>query len=96
MIKVVRSDRSGEYDAPFDLSCSKHGIIHQTTAPYSPPSNGVAQLKTKTLKEMMNTMLIIFGLSPNMWEEALLSVKLLLNKMPHKKNSLTPYKFTER
>ena len=35
-IKVVRSDRGGEYDAPFDEFCKEHGIIHQTTSLYSP------------------------------------------------------------
>ena len=35
-IKVIRSDRGGEYEAPFGDFCSQHGIIHQTTAPYSP------------------------------------------------------------
>ena len=35
-IKVIRSDRGGEYEAPFGDFFSQHGIIHQTTAPYSP------------------------------------------------------------
>ena len=36
MIKVLRSDRGGEYVAPLAEFCAQHGIIHQTTAPYSP------------------------------------------------------------
>lgn len=35
-IKVLRSDRGGEYESPFSEFCTQHGIIHQTTAPYSP------------------------------------------------------------
>ena len=35
-IKMVRSDRGGEYDAPLNEFCAQHDIIHQTTAPYSP------------------------------------------------------------
>ncbi|GJS07095.1 pol polyprotein [Tanacetum coccineum] len=35
-IKVVRSDRRGEYVAPFAKLCAKHGIRHKFTAPYSP------------------------------------------------------------
>ena len=42
-IKVLRSDRSGEYDAPFGEFCAQHGIIHEVTTPYSPQSNGVAE-----------------------------------------------------
>ena len=33
-IKVIRSDRCGEYEPPFGDFCSQYGIIHQTTAPY--------------------------------------------------------------
>ena len=30
------------------------GIIHQTTAPYTPQQNGVAERKNQTLKDMIN------------------------------------------
>ena len=65
-IKVIRSDRGGEYEAPFSDFCSQHGIIHQTTAPYSPQQNGVAERKNRTLKEMMNALLLSFGLPQNL------------------------------
>ena len=65
-IKIVRSDRGGEYDAPFEEFCFEHGIIHQTTVPYSPQSNGVAERKNRTLKEMMNVILISLGLPQNL------------------------------
>ena len=35
-IKVLRSDRCGEYESPFVDVCAQHGIIHETTSPYSP------------------------------------------------------------
>jgi transposase InsO family protein len=36
-IKRVRSDRGGEYlSNEFSEYCAEHGIIHETTAPYSP------------------------------------------------------------
>ena len=44
-IKVIRSDRGGEYDAPFDRLCQEHGIIHQTSAPYTPQQNGIVECK---------------------------------------------------
>ena len=34
-IKVLRSDRGGEYESPFINVCAQHGIIHETTTPYS-------------------------------------------------------------
>ncbi|KAL0431973.1 UNVERIFIED_CONTAM: Retrovirus-related Pol polyprotein from transposon TNT 1-94 [Sesamum radiatum] len=90
-IKAVRSDRGGEYGAPFEEFCSKFGIIHQTTAPYSPQSNGIAERKNRTLKEMMNAMLINSGLPQNLWGEAILSANHILNKVPHKDKNETPY-----
>ena len=66
-IKMVRSDRGGEYDAPLNEFCAQHGIIHQTTAPYSPQQNKIAERKNRSLKEMMNAMLLSSGLPQNLW-----------------------------
>ena len=57
-IKMVRSDRGGEYDASLNEFCAQHGVIHQTITAYSPQQNGIAKRKNKTLKEMMNAMLL--------------------------------------
>ena len=61
-IKVLRSDRGADYESSFIDFCAQHGIIHETTTSYSLQSNGVAERKNHTLKEMMNTMLISSGL----------------------------------
>lgn len=61
-IKILRSDRGGDYKSnEFSDFCSTHGIIHQTAAPYTPMQNGVAERKNRILKEMMNSMLEQFG-----------------------------------
>ncbi|GJZ76306.1 pol polyprotein [Tanacetum coccineum] len=62
-IKVVQSDRGGEYVAPFAELCAKHGIRHEFTAPYSPQQNGIVERKNRTMKEMVNAMLISSGLN---------------------------------
>lgn len=91
-IKVVRSDRGGEYNEPFNAFCREKGIIHQTTAPYSPESNGVAERKNRTLKEMMNALLQESGLAQNMWGgEALLTTNYILNWIPHKVTGKSPH-----
>ena len=78
-MNVIRSDRGGEYEAPFSDFCSQNGIIHQTTAPYSPQQNGVVERKNKTLKEMMNALLLSSRLPQNLWGEAILSANYILN-----------------
>ncbi|GJY66131.1 pol polyprotein [Tanacetum coccineum] len=45
-IKVVRSDRGGEYVSPFVEICVKHGIRHEFTAPYSPQQNAKVVVPT--------------------------------------------------
>ena len=90
-IKAIRSDRGGEYDAPFNRFYQEHGIIHQTSTPYTPQQNGIVERKNRTLKKMMNAMLISLGLLQNLWGEALLSANYILNRLPHKKLDKTPY-----
>ena len=90
-IKTVRSDGGGEYDAPLNEFCAQHGIIHQTTAPYSPQQNGIAERKNRTLKELMNAMLLSSVLPQNLWREAILSANYVLNRIPHRKTNRTPY-----
>ena len=92
-IKILRSDRGGEYESnEFAEFCSTHGIIHQTTAPYTPMQNGVAERKNRTLKNMINSMLINSGAPHNLWGEALLAANTILNRIPHKKSDQSPYK----
>ncbi|KAL0555831.1 hypothetical protein IC582_004332 [Cucumis melo] len=91
-IKRLRSDRGGEYsDKTLKEFCESNGIIHEFTAPYSPQQNGIAERKNRTLKEMMNAMLLSFNLSDNMWGEAVLSACFVLNRIPHKRLDKTPY-----
>ncbi|GJY69644.1 zinc finger, CCHC-type containing protein [Tanacetum coccineum] len=51
-------------------------IIHETTAPYTPQKNGVAERKNRALKEMVNAMLSYSGLSEGFWGEAMAVVRL--------------------
>ena len=92
-VKRLRSDRGGEYDAStLNAFCEEHGIIHEVTPPYSPESNGVVERKKKrTLKEMMNAMLVSSGTTLNLWGEAILSACHIQNRIPYKKTSKTPY-----
>ena len=59
-IQLIRSAPSSEYVTSIGNYCEQQGIRHEVTPPYSPQSNGVAKRKNRTLKEMMNAMLISF------------------------------------
>ena len=61
LIKDLRTDRGGEYYDPEYFQST--GIIHQTTAPYTPQQNGVAERKNRILKEIVNSMLSYSGLN---------------------------------
>ncbi|GJX12772.1 zinc finger, CCHC-type containing protein [Tanacetum coccineum] len=73
------SSRGGEYYDPVYFQST--GIIHQTTAPYTPQLNRVAQRKNRTLKEMVNSMLSYSGLSEGFWGEAIAVVRVIEPKM---------------
>ncbi|PWA94304.1 retrotransposon protein [Artemisia annua] len=89
LIKRFRTDRGGEYmDTLYFQSV---GIIHETTAPYTPQQNGISERKNRVLKEMVNSMLSYSGLSQGFWGEAILTACYLLNWVPNKRNNITPY-----
>jgi len=57
-IKILRSDQGGEYNSKdFGSYCKNNGIIQQSTMPYTPQQNGVAERKNKTLVEWACSML---------------------------------------
>ena len=91
-IKRLRTDRGREYESnPFNSFCEDHVIIHETTPPYSLESNEVAERKNRTLKEIMNAMLVSSGAPLNLWGEVILSACHIQNRIPYKKTGKTPY-----
>jgi len=91
-IKILRSDRGGEYfPTEFTLYCEENGIIHQTSAPYTPQQNGLAERKNRTLVDMVNAMILNAKLSFNLWGEALLTACHVHNRIPSKVFKVSPY-----
>ncbi|GKC16440.1 zinc finger, CCHC-type containing protein [Tanacetum coccineum] len=88
LIKTLRTDKGGEYYDP--VYFQSIGIIHETTAPYTPQQNGVPERKNRALEERVNLMLSYSDLSEGFWGEAMLTA--LLNRVSNKRNKVTPYK----
>ncbi|KAK1406103.1 hypothetical protein QVD17_41389 [Tagetes erecta] len=100
-IKVVKSDRGGEYygrhtdigqvPGPFYQFCKEHGIINQYTMPGTPQQNGVAEKRNRTLMDMVRSMLANSGLPQFLWTEALKTAIHILNRVPSKSIPKTPF-----
>ena len=101
VIKVVRSDRDGEYygkhgDAgqlkgPFAKYLEDFGILAQFTMPGSLEQNGVAERRNRTLMEMVRRMISRTNLPGFLWGEALKIALYILNRVPTKVVPLTPF-----
>ncbi|XP_073128834.1 uncharacterized protein [Henckelia pumila] len=91
-IKILRSDRGGEYmDYEFkDHLIHDNGILSQLTAPGTPQQNGVAERKNQTLLDMMRSMLSYSSLPNSFWGYALQTAVYILNIVPSKSIPKTP------
>ena len=68
------------------------GIIIETSAPYSPSQNGVAERFNRTLLELARAMLISKNLPTFLWDEAVAHAAYLRNRAPTRAlNGKTPY-----
>ena len=57
-IKVLRSDRGGEYlSQEFQDYLKENGILSQWTPPYTPQLNGVFERRSRTLLDMVRSMM---------------------------------------
>ena len=93
-IKIVRSDRGGEYygrytedgqvPGPFAKFLQESGIVAQYTMLSSPDQNGVVERRNRTLLDMVRSMLSNFNLSKSLWTEALKTAMYILNRIPTK------------
>ncbi|KAJ9562866.1 hypothetical protein OSB04_008026 [Centaurea solstitialis] len=100
-IKIVRSDRGGEYygrhtdvgqsRGPFVEFCKSHGIVNQFTMPGTPQQNGVAERRNRTLMDMVRSMIANSSLPQFLWTEALKAAVHILNRVPLKSVPKTPY-----
>nr|GEU32224.1 hypothetical protein [Tanacetum cinerariifolium] len=91
-IKVLRSDRRGEYlSIKFFDHLKNYGIVSQLTPPITPLLNGVAERRTRTLLDMVRSMMCRATLPIRFWGYALETAAHILNLVPTKKVSKTTF-----
>jgi len=91
-IKVLRSDNGGEFvSKKFDAFLTECGIQRQTSAPYSPQQNGVAERANRTIMECVRSMILAQGLELEFLGEAVNTAVYIKNRCPTKAlDSKTP------
>ena len=100
-IKIVRSDRGGEYygkykkngQAPgaFAKFLQENRIVAQYTMLGSLDQNGVAERRNRTLMDMVRSMRSNTKLHQYLWFETLKTAVYILNRVPTKVVSKTPF-----
>ena len=97
----MRSDRGGEYYGKYTENGQAHGvfakflqengIVAQYTMPGSPDQNGVAERRNRTLMDMVRSMRSNTKLPQYLWTETLKTAVYILNRVPTKAVSKTPF-----
>ena len=91
-VKKVRTDNGGEYmGKEFQQFCGELGIIHETTSPYTPEHNGVAERYNRTLQEGALTIRHESGLPTSFWVSATHTVNFVRNRILHSRIGISPY-----
>ena len=83
MVRVLRTDNALEFtQKAIEELCGAHGIVHQTTCPYTSQQNGVAERKHRHLLDMVRTLLLAMRVPQYLWYEAVLTATYLVNRHP--------------
>ena len=76
-IGAFHLDSGKEYTSnEFEYYLSKHGITHQTSAPYNPQQNGVAERMNRTLMNMARSMMFCKNAKLMFWGDVLQECKI--------------------
>ncbi|WZZ27559.1 hypothetical protein YC2023_010960 [Brassica napus] len=84
-IKIFRSDNGGEYTSlAFKQHLAQHGVLHQTSCPYTPQQNGVAERKNRHLMEVARSLMLQANVPKKFWSDAVSTACYLINRTPTK------------
>ena len=75
----------------FQDICAKSGIIHETTSPYTPEHNGIAERYNRMLQEGALTLRHDTGLSGRFWVSTIHTVNFVRNRILHSRLGISPH-----
>ncbi|KAL6483448.1 hypothetical protein MHYP_G00083200 [Metynnis hypsauchen] len=91
-VKCIRSDNGTEFtNREFKTLLRKNKIRHETSCPYSPHQNGIAEREGRTLFEMARCKLIDSNLPKSLWHYAVQEAAYTRNRCFNKHIGTTPY-----
>ena len=92
-LRAFRTDRGGEFNSSeFTAYCEEHGILRNTTTPYSPQQNGVVERRNQTVVAMARSMMKAASIPGEFWGEAVTTAVFILNRSPTRSVvGMTPY-----
>lgn len=97
-VKTMRTDNGTEYiNESVKKLCESHGIVHQTTVPYTPEQNGRSERDMRTIVEADRTMNHEKNLSLKFWAESVNTAVYVLNRSgPVPTGEATPFEMWHR
>ena len=89
-VKILRTDRGSEFLGQLKTYLADQGIVHQTSAAYTPEQNGRAERLNRTLIERARALLMQHDLPKEMWAAAMATSARLHNIVPAARSTETP------
>jgi len=87
-MKIVKSDCGTEFvNTELKSYFSKKGIVHETTVPYCPQSNGSIEREMRTIKDTARAMLQHKNVPEFLWAEAVATSVYIHNRTLNKQSS---------
>ncbi|CAM8993843.1 unnamed protein product [Rhodiola kirilowii] len=82
-IKRFRSDNGGEFfNNKLTSFLQSKGCIHQSSCPYTPQQNGLAERKNRHILEVARALMFEAGLPKHFWGDSVLTATHIINRLP--------------
>ena len=79
-LKCLRSNRGGEFISnEFEMFCNDRGIKRQTSAPRTPPQNGIVEGRNRSIMDYTRTLMMEESVALKYWRKTLSTTVYTLN-----------------